>query len=202
MQVGIIHSRSLAMDLQELHGRVLSEFASGRQHIFVATDELILEEKRQVAQRRGLPLDNNGKPWPWVALLAPGAYRRLMDICGAWGAMAEDKPSTLFCSLTQNLEFTHCPRNGAIPALIRNSFIYRIADGDSIHKERPAVPIEYLAMQAIPVLLPEGHLFGAVWPQSELAKLPAHVIRSMSGNGMNLVAVGSVLMFSLGCLEL
>ena len=110
------------------------------------------------------------------------------------------RPSTYFCSLSQNAHFM-TNYSMLAPSLVRNSFVYRIVACSSTHEERPAIPLEYFAMQVIPVLLPRGHLLGSVWPPQEVAAMSPSVCRSVCGNGMNLAAVGSVLLFSLGSMD-
>ena len=62
------------------------------------------------------------------------------------------------------------------------------------------VPIEYYCMQLFPVCLPINHFSNDVFDKSALEKSSAlshSVARKLTGNGMNVAAVGCVLAYAL-----
>ena len=108
----------------------------------------------------------------------------------------------VFVSLSQNAQFVgdHFVSSTTIPTLIRNTILFRLtADSASTTlPSRLAIPVELLAMQMLPVLLPEGHFFHGLVAFEEMfqnRRLSLNSMRSLAGNGMNFAAVGSVLLW-------
>ena len=86
----------------------------------------------------------------------------------------------------------------------RSSNLYKAVDKRSRH-DRPVMPSEYFTMQMIPLHLPFEHTARQLFSEDEL--LRANVLTSLSkaraltGNGMNVHAVGSILLYTLASFE-
>ena len=164
---------------------------------FRASEAMLDEMNQELARNCHLPPTNGGRRWPWSALLRVCAYRRLQY---ARQNRKSDSPET-FCSVSQSEAFMSITA-GVVPTLTTNSAIHRISNKPG--EDRPAAPLEYFAMQNIPALLPEGHQAAkhfAFRGFVEKGLLPIGHCRVMTGNGMNLAVVGSVLCFGLATIE-
>jgi len=162
---------------------------------FQASDEQLEEAKAAVAGHRGLPLVIDGKPWSWRALLVGGEFRRLQHMVSN-GVFANSGGSG-FVSLSQNWHRQPL-HHDTVPALTRNSRIYRVSENTA--EDRPAVGSEYFAMQLLPVFLPEGHVAAQHFSIEHLAQagaLDLGAARRLTGNGMSVLAVGSVFLYVL-----
>ena len=93
-----------------------------------------------------------------------------------------------------------------VPTLMTSSSIYRLSAGSgSSGIGRPATVAEYLAIQCVPVLLPEGHPLAEFSDGSKQIKhflgLTLAEARRLTGNGMNLAQVGSIILFVLATIS-
>ena len=164
---------------------------------FRASEAMLDEMNQKLATNCHLPPSNGGSRWPWSALLRVGQYQRLQD---ARQNRKSDSPPETFCSISQSLAFMSM--SAVVPTMVTNSVIYRISNKPG--EDRPATPLECFAMQNIPALLPEGHPAAkhfAFRGFVEKGSLTLGHCRLMTGNGMNLAAVGSVLCFGLATIE-
>ena len=173
---------------------------------FCADEQLLAAERQAMAARMFLPpQDSSGNPWPWTALLTEGEYHRLKKYKRLWlnAELGESSGQDfVFVSLSQNAEFVgdHFVSSTTIPTLIRNTILFRLT-ADSAATTLPsrlAIPLELLAMQMLPVLLPEGHFFHGLVAFEETfqnRRLSLNSMRSLAGNGMNFAALGSVLLW-------
>ena len=165
---------------------------------------------RQLAARVHLPPTQiSGSPWPWSALLSAGEYQRLKAFKRAWLDADPDLQGIdfAFVSLSQNVRFvgTSFVNNPNVPTLLRSTILFRVVLDTSRLTPRLAVPIELLAMQMFPVNLPKDHFLSGLVPfEHAFAELSVGMAsaRALAGNGMNMAAVGAIILWALASMSL
>ena len=167
---------------------------------FQAAADRLEQVKGETARARGLPAASGGHSWPWRALLTASENQMLQAICRN-GVV--DPEGEAFVTLSQNWFRQPASVGLCIPALTRNSKIYRMSP--VARDERLAIADEYFGMQMMPMFLPEDHVSRTHFPEQSLHEAGAFKIgkaRRLTGNGMNIEAVGSVFLFALATMVL
>ena len=166
----------------------------------VATSAELEMIKAEMIEQAQLEPDYHGRPWSWRAVLPAGDHRRLR--AAELGGFAET-PGIGLLSLSQNPDYQGT-NSMLAPALIRSSKLYRLVDKRS-RSDRLIMPSEYWALQMLPVNLPTGHLARSFFNEDDLKRSGVwqslNHARALAGNGMNVAAVGAVLLFVVSSLE-
>ena len=166
---------------------------------FQATAGRLEQVKEEIAHARGLPAQSNGRPWPWRALLTASENQMLQSMHHN-GVV--DRTGEAFVTLSQNWH-RQSTYHDCVPALTRNSKIYRTSP--VCKDDRPAIADEYFGMQMMPMFLPEDHVSRSHFSPEDFKRAGAFELgkaRRLTGNGMNIEAVGSVLLCALALAEL
>ena len=161
---------------------------------FQASEGRLEQVKESIAQARGLPAKDRGQPWSWRALLTASENQMLQAIRRN-GVV--DGVSDAFVTLSQNW-YRQATYQECVPALTRNSKIYRMSPVAT--DDRLAVADEYFGMQMMPMFLPEGHVSCSHFSPEVFERAGALELgkaRRLTGNGMNIEAVGSVFLFAI-----
>lgn len=181
--------------------------SSGR--IFLQADSSkVLDLNKQMATRRNLPpvrVRSNGEEgeWAWEVLMSVSERSVLLQLREiAKKAKVDD--GCWIVNLSQSLSFQRSPTQGldVIPALLRSSKLF--IDSFDRNQIRMIHPLECMAMQGLPVLLPRDHPLITVCDFErtlELSQVPLQQLKSLSGNGMNLSSVGKALFFALSVIR-
>ena len=159
-----------------------------------APDSVVKSFIRDLAAKRSLPSrSSKGRSWSCWMALPRGTRRRIQgyeDLALATGKYAHKRDAPFMVDSKDNASFINpnfAFNAGFVPALLRGSQIW------SMHKQRLMLPEEGLEVQ--------GHdLFGPVSPFScpfrdNIVCHNGRVLRQMSGNGMHLACVQSIINF-------
>ena len=142
----------------------------------------------------------NGRYFSWHTLVSRGCHRRLMTYAKA--AVQEhglEKVPFLVINIAQRQEWVGHMRSVA-PALLRHSNIWLLM---SDRQARPALPSELLRVQCFPIPpfhgLAQGLNPTGAFNAWRAGRINSRQVVKLAGNAMNQAAVGSVVLFGLGC---
>lgn len=167
--------------------------------------------KQEMAKRRGLsPLRTTSsgelRSWDWMALLTT-SERRIVELMRgkvrAIQSEVDDKPSIYLYNLSQTANFQPSPSPLKVwPALLRSSryWLDTVHPGHVLRFDgRPMHPLEQMALQSLPVLLPPGSDPAAVRTHFEKSLEDSGASSSnlcaLAGNGMHLPSVGCMVAY-------
>jgi hypothetical protein len=179
---------------------------------FQASADHIDGLRHDLCDRKRFPqtrIRSTGEPgkWAWEVLMSRSERDVLLAMRKKANEYAKENPSMYLSkkcwllNLSQSLSFQ--PKCGqfelsVIPALLRSSKFF--IDFYDTKKSRFVHPLECMAMQGLPVLLPPDHFAHQVCNFEETLKaagISFQKMAALSGNGMNLSSVGQVLFFAL-----
>eukprot|EP00435_Cladocopium_sp_Y103_P045640 s774_g13.t1 len=178
-----------------------------------ASEKLLNVFGQEMAKRRGLPplrTSSTGelRPWDWMALLTT-SERRIVELMRkkvrAVQSEVDDKPSIYLYNLSQTANFQPSPSPLQVwPALLRSSryWVDTVHPGHVLRFDgRPMHPLEHMALQSLPVLLPD---------RTDPATVRTHFEKSLensgassanlfalAGNGMHVPSVGCMIAHGL-----
>ena len=194
----VLIRKDLGGDLSLFAGRCFHQLISARvtanANIFLrASDSEVTAFLNTFAEQRGLVPESSAAGLRASIILSPWLrsqlekYKQLIENSDRFAGKAR-----VFVDLSQDP--AQRPRvNEMIPCLLRNSFIY------SMELKRPLHPLGMMAVQCLPIMLPQDSAFASLcpWPAEFLASLSRAQMQQILGNTMCLPAVGSVLMCAL-----
>ena len=133
------------------------------------------------------------------------AISRSSVLCDLAGGLQRFEIASCLCDST-SLRERGCDLASEVPALLRSTKLYRVAsrNGKPTNDDRPVMPSELYGMQLLPVNLPRSHYSCRYFSEEELAAATAlsmQVSRALAGNGMNIAAVGAVIIWVLVFIE-
>ena len=158
-----------------------------------ADPEAVAAYINQLAGKRGLPPSTAGSHLPASVVLSPWLKHQL----DKYKSVVEHSQrfagrQNLFVDLSQDA--VQRPRvHEVIPCLLRKSFLW------STQARRPLLPLEILAVQCLPVMLPSDNKYSHMnaWSDEFLQGVSRSQIQTFAGNSMVLPAIGSVLLTAL-----
>ena len=184
---------------QDQFSKILAAPMVSQGSLFMRASSVLVQAfLNDMAGPRGLasvPERSQGSAQPFHAALVLSPWLRLQ--LTKYKKVLQESPrfagkKNIFVDLSQNPD--ERPRvHEMIPCLLRNSFLW------SMEFQRPLHPLEILAVQCIPVLLPSGSKYSnfCPWSADFLDGLSRTQVQQIAGNSMVLPAVGSVLLLAL-----
>jgi hypothetical protein len=181
-----------------------------------ASDEHLSHLRQDLCFRKGFPpvrVRSNGADgvWAWEVLMSKSERDVLLSLRQKAEVFKAEHPDIdiskhkWLVNVTQSEKFQLRCRNfqlDLVPALLRSSKFF--LDCLDQKKSRFVHPLEVMAMQGLPVLLPADH-FACESCNFEKtlhdAGIALQQMAALSGNGMNLSSIGQVLFFCLACLD-
>jgi hypothetical protein len=153
-----------------------------------ATPEQRKDFMDRVAMHRKIPPRSDGGTWSAKHVM-PVGHRQRLDVL--MKAMDQKGETSLFIDVTQSFKFRRA--SDLIPCLMTRSWIY-VTTLDTFLS-----PLEALSVQCLPYALPENdpHRHLSAY-QHTFDDATDKVLRQVSGNGMVLPCVGTVLIAALG----
>lgn len=159
-----------------------------------APASMVGDSARALAVRRGFPPARaSGKAWKPMQVICPGVRRRIAEHTAAAVAAGHGERPAIISNVSQTAPFSNPSALMAVPALLRGSSLW------SMRLQRFVLPIEHLEIQGYNIFDQESKCKCDI--AGHLRELPQAHIKSMAGNSMHLAAVGTVIMFVLGCTE-
>lgn len=179
-----------------------------------ASDEQISKLRDDMCARKGIPstrIRSSGGVgvWAWEVLMSKAERDVLLTLRKKTQAYKAEHPDIdlskhkWIINVSQSVQFQPRHRDfqlDLMPALLRSSKFFldcmNEKDARFIH------PLEVMAMQGLPVLLPADHFasqscnFQRTLDESGI---PLQQMALLSGNGMNLSSIGQVIFFCLAC---
>lgn len=174
--------------------------------LFRAPKAVLDEFMQEQIHKQRMPLSSrSGKAWSPFQVSSRSVRdsiasheKALTNRIGSDGKRAE-----WICNLQQKADFMQAT-HFRIPAILRQTHLWLFG------RKRWALPIEYLEVQGYNIFGADadgsedgdnhGHLYKCRITET-LKALPSRVLKSVAGNGMHLQAVGSVILFVLGCVQ-
>ena len=165
-------------------------------HVFMTgtPEHLIRAHVSELAAQRGVPTrDRHGIRWQMKSLLPRKAKSRLRQYEVAVSMSRHPDDPEVFCDISQNLGFGSV--GSCVPTLTRGNKIW------SLCHQRLMLPVERFEAMGIPAVLPEVTV-GLEQPfRQALQTFGAVQIGELTGNSMQVAAIGAVMLYVLAFTE-
>ena len=157
----------------------------------------------EMAAKQGMLPISQGKFMKWSTLLSRSSYQMLVDYAKAAVEEYGSDIPFIVVNLQQTPDWAGSSTS-VVPALLRGSKIWLLAPDK---QSRPALPLELLSVQCMPVPGSMDPTFEtqrpvtgayAAWEAGAISTLD---VAGIAGNSMNQFCVGSVILFGLGSCE-
>ena len=166
-----------------------------------ASKEKLIEAKQRLAEKRFLTVTNDAlEHMKFENLICPAQRVRLQDYDDQLAAEAPKYTgcASIMVNLMQTVDYIGLPAPKSkmhLPTLMRGSALFDLV------ARKPILEEELYCAQGFPHFLEEGDEYSKYWPWVDGFEHSPMQMRKMQGNGMNLAAVGSVLMFLMAATE-